>query len=422
MKVLINTYGTRGDIQPYIALGKGLSAAGHDVTLGTSDGYQALVEEHCLRYAYIDSDMLAFTQAVLGETTSARETFRAAQKMLPAMAQMMEREWQVAREVQPDLIVYHSKCLGSLHAAQKLQIPAVLSLPLPFFTPTSAFPVPFLANLRLGKWFNRFSYRLMRLPVMMYNGMVNRFRVKTLGMPPARSFANGLTRDDGSPVPVIYPYSSHLLPTPPEFPSHVHVTGYWFLDRSPGWQAEPALLRFLEDGPPPVYVGFGSMGGGGAAKRAAVVVEALQAAGQRGVLNRGWGGLNPQSLPANIHLTGSVPHDWLFPQMTAVVHHGGAGTTAAGLRAGKPSVICPFLGDQPFWGWAVSQAGAGPRPIPQSSLSVERLTAAIHAAVHDTGIRRSAEDIGAKICAEDGVARAVEVLEALARRPAADAA
>jgi sterol 3beta-glucosyltransferase len=296
--------------------------------------------------------------------------------------------------------------------AEKLRIPAIMSLPLPFYTPTSEFPVPFFADIRLGAWFNRFSYRLMGLSSGMYGGTVNDFRRKTLDLPPIARFSDLLRRGDGRPVPILYPYSPQVLPIPRDFPPHVHVTGYWFLDQAAGWQPALELTQFLAAGPPPVYIGFGSMGARQAEKRTRIVLDALGKSGQRGVLVRGWGGLKADDLPQNVLMVDTVPHDWLFPRVAAVVHHGGAGTTAAGLRAGRPTIICPFIADQPFWGKLVYQRGVGPAPIPQGRLTVDGLAAAIRTAVRDQTMIRRAAELGEKIRAEDGVARAVEIIGA----------
>jgi sterol 3beta-glucosyltransferase len=208
----------------------------------------------------------------------------------------------------------------------------------------------------------------------------------------------------------MYPYSPHLLPVPNDFPDHVHVTGYWFLETQTDWQPSPELTEFLTQGTPPIYVGFGSMGAKGAAKRAKIVLEAIKQSGQRGLFARGWGGLKTEDLPADVFILNEVPHDWLFPRVAAVVHHGGAGTTAAGLRAGKPSIICPFLGDQPFWGKLVYESGIGPKPIPQGKLTVDRLREAIQMAVTDESIIRKSSAIGEKIRAEDGLGNAISVI------------
>lgn len=409
-RILITTFGTRGDIQPFIALGKGLKTAGFEVAVCTSEGYKAFVEEHGLHYAYMDNELLRLSQVILGESGGPRATMNTAAQMMPAMRRSMDDEWNAARTFQPDVIVYHPKCFGSYHVAEKLEIPAIMSLPLPFYTPTRAFPVPFLSGIQLGGWFNRFTYHLMFLPNAMYGGMVNNFRIKTLGLPSRGRFADWLVHSDGTPIPVIYPYSPHFLPVPEDFPSHVHVTGYWFLDRPDNWQPDPGLVDFLKTGTPPVYIGFGSIGGRTGEKRSKIILEALEKSGQRGLLVSGWGGLKASNLPQHVFMAESIPHDWLFPQVAAVVHHGGAGTTAAGLRAGKPSVICPFMADQPFWGKLVYQQGLGPEPIPQSKLTADRLTEAIHTTVNDQMMQHRAADMGAQIRAEDGVARAVEII------------
>lgn len=251
-RILITTFGTRGDIQPFIALGKGLKTAGYEVAVCTSEGFQAFVEEHDLSYRYMDNELLRLSQAALSETTGIGGTVAMVRKMASAVRQSMNDEWNAAREFRPDVIIYHPKCLGSYHVAEKLQIPAVMSLPLPFYTPTREFPVPFMSGLRMGGWVNHFSYRLMGLSSGIYGGTINDFRVKTLDLPAGRHFPDLLTRSDGTPVPILYPYSRHLLPIPQDFPPHVHVTGYWFLDHLPHWQPEPELVRFLESGTPPV--------------------------------------------------------------------------------------------------------------------------------------------------------------------------
>jgi len=416
MKVLITTFGTRGDLQPFIALARGLRAAGHDVAICTSTGYQSFVEEHNVSYLFMDNELLRLSEAALGESNGLGGNISIIRQMVPAIRRSMDDEWQAALAFQPDLIIYHPKCLGSYHVAEKLQIPAMQSLPLPFY-PTREFPNPFFANIQLGRRFNYFSYRLLEFPNVMYRGTINDFRQKTLGLRPLGRFPDLLTRSNGRPIPVLYPYSPHVLPVPSDYPPHVHVTGYWFLDHTPDWQPEPDLLRFLEAGTPPVYVGFGSVGGRKGEERTRTVLDALQKSGQRGLLVSGWGGLKASDLPENVFMVASVPHDWLFPQVSAVVHHGGAGTTAAGLRAGKPTIICPFMADQPFWGRLVHQLGVGPKPIPQRRLTADALSAAITTAVQDQTMQRQATELGQKIDKEDGIACAIEVISTAAPEP-----
>ncbi|MDQ5853962.1 MAG: glycosyltransferase [Chloroflexota bacterium] len=412
MNILLSTLGSRGDVQPFVALGSGLKAAGHNVAVCTVEGFKPFVEEHGLHYAYVNNALYELMQAKEGRAVleDRRQALALIKQIRPTFERIVQDEWQAAQAFQPDVMVYHPKSLGTMHIAEKRNIPAFMALPLPFYTPTRAFPHPLFSGLRLGGWFNRFTYRLMALATAPYAGMINDFRVRTLGLPSRRRFASPVVKTGGEPVPILYPYSRHVVPVPADFPPHVHVTGYWFLDRTEDWQPHPELLRFLEAGAPPVYVGFGSMSGTEGEKRARVVLEALARSGQRGILASGWGGLTAVDVPDNVLVIDAAPHDWLFPRVAAVIHHGGAGTTAAGLRAGKPTVICPFIADQPFWGRVVHRLGVGPQPIPQKKLTADRLAAAITLAVSDTAMRRRAADLGAKIRAEDGIARAVAII------------
>ncbi len=412
MKVFLSTMGTRGDIQPFIALGQGLQRAGHQVALCTAAGYQPFVEEHGIPYAFMDNEFLAIIQSQTGQAAmeSKRGVMEIYRQIGPIIRRSLEDEWRAVQAFQPDVLVYHPKMLGSYHIAEKLGLPSWLSLALPFQTPTRAFPNPMFTGVKLGGWFNQFSYRLMDLAGLMYAGTTNDFRVKTLGLPPKSRFARTVVKTNGEPVPMLYAYSPHLVPRPADFPPEVHVTGFWFLAQTTDWQPSPELCAFLEAGAPPVYVGFGSMSGNAGAERGRIVVEALQKAGQRGLLASGWGGLETANLPNTIFQIDAVPHDWLFPRVAAVVHHGGSGTTAAGLYAGKPTVICPFMADQPFWGKVVYERGVGPQPIPQKQLTVDGLAAAITRAVTDGEMQKRAAQLGAQIRGEDGVGQAVALL------------
>lgn len=226
--------------------------------------------------------------------------------------------------------------------------------------------------------------------------------------------ADPLRNPDGSPVTVLYPYSRHVVPVPADFPPSAHVTGYWFLPPDPAWLPATRLVDFLAAGRPPVYIGFGSMGfGKGADERRDAVLRALDANRLRGIVATGWGGLSAGDAPSDdVLVVDAVPHDWLFDRVAAVVHHGGAGSTAAGLRAGKPTLVCPFLGDQPFWGARVHAAGAGPEPLPAKKLS-EALKERLRDLVHDEGHRRRAARLGEMIRADDGLGQGVKVVEDL---------
>ena len=206
-------------------------------------------------------------------------------------------------------------------------------------------------------------------------------------------------------------YSPMIIPHPEDWSEDKHITGYFFLDSQADWQPSPELKSFLDAGDPPVYIGFGSMAGRNPEHLAKLALDALAQSGQRGLLNTGWGGLRTDQVPENVFVLEDAPHSWLFPRMAAVVHHGGAGTTAEGVRAGVPAVIVPFVFDQPFWGARVKALGLGPDPIPQKRLTADRLAHAIKIAVSDENIRQRANSYGEVIRAEDGVGNAIEVIK-----------
>jgi sterol 3beta-glucosyltransferase len=212
---------------------------------------------------------------------------------------------------------------------------------------------------------------------------------------------NGLLR--------LYAYSPHVVPRPDDWPAHHVVTGYWFLPPPAEWQPSEELRAFLSAGPPPVYIGFGSMMTQDPQKTTALVTQALSQAGQRAVLVGGWGALEGGSSHSeDLLFINDVPHHWLFPQMAAVVHHGGAGTTGAALRSGVPSIVVPFSFDQHFWGDRVAKMGVGPRPLPYPKLTAQSLAAAITQAIGDPGMRERAAGLGANIQQEQGTAQALE--------------
>lgn len=418
MRILLATLGSRGDVQPFVALGAGLRGAGHDVTVCTHTRFEAFVTSRGLSYAYLSDELIAILDTAEGrgaveDMGSFFSGVRAAVKLLrrtgPIQRDLLNDGWAAARDIRPDIIVYHGKMGGTPHYADKLGIPCVLALTFPQFVPTSEFPTLGFPNL--GGRFNRMTYRFVVAIAKRIGGKyVNAWREEQV-LPPMPRGTDLLHRTDGSRIPVVHAVSPNVVPPPPDWPDGVINTGYWFLDRDADWQPPEGLDAFLSAGEVPVYVGFGSMAGRNPQKVTAVVVDALRQTGLRAVLASGWGGLSADDLPDSAYLVDAVPHDWLFPRVAAVVHHGGAGTTAAGLRAGRPTVICPFFGDQPFWGRRVHALGAGPTPIPQKRLTAVRLAEALRMATTDSEIARRAEALGAAIRTEDGIGDAVRFVE-----------
>jgi len=218
--------------------------------------------------------------------------------------------------------------------------------------------------------------------------------------------------DDRPLTPLIFAYSPTVLPRPKEWSgSHIHIPGYFFLDE-PDYKPPSSLEEFLAAGEPPVCISFGSMVHQDVGRISSAVLDALaRTTGQRGIILTGWGGWMARGDSENIFYLDVAPHDWLFPRCSVIVHHGGAGTIAAGLRSGKPNVVIPFAGDQPFWGKRVAALGAGPDPIPVRKLDVLPLAEALHRSLHDEQMRQRAAEVGAKIRAENGVERMVQLVE-----------
>ncbi|NJK79885.1 MAG: glycosyltransferase family 1 protein [Chloroflexaceae bacterium] len=329
-------------------------------------------------------------------------------KIKPMLRRMLDDTWAATRG--GDSIVYHPKALAGSHLGEKLGIPSILSVPLPLYSPTTAFSIPVMRPLPIGGVFNRASYLITRLISAPYNDVINDWR-SSLSLKPRPWWADELRHSDGSRVPVLYSISPHVVPPPADWPTDTYTTGYWTLPEPAGWQPPPELVNFLQAGDRPVYVGFGSMVGTDSSGKARIVIEALQAAGVRGLLATGWGGLTPSDVPDSMYVIEQAPHTWLFEHVAAVVHHGGAGTTAAGLRAGRPTIICPFFGDQHFWGERVRRLGVGTQAIPQKELTVDKLAAALRTVTSDSAIQARAAALGAKLRAEDGVSNAVHLIE-----------
>lgn len=420
MKILLLTIGSRGDVQPYIALGKGLKAAGHVVTVATCFRFQGFVEEHGLNYGYINDDILKIVdsdqgKALMEDTKGILQIIMANIKMVrqvaPIQHRLVQESWEVALRVQPDVLCFHPKAILGPAIAEKLSIPAVLTSPLPLLVPTGDYPCIGFPKLNLGRWYNKMTYSVVHQMIRIFGGpYVRKWRRETK-TPARRRNLDCLRDQNGRLFPALHGYSGHVTPRPTDWPDTAIAPGYWFLDSDDNWTPPPDLKAFLRAGPPPIYIGFGSMSGRNPRRLGSAVIEALQRNGQRGILATGWGGIDADALPQSVFMIDQVPHDWLFPRVAAVVHHGGAGSTAAGLRAGKPTLICPFFADQPFWGETVHALGAGPEPIGQKKVTAENLAQAFVQLTNDAKMRAAAEAVGENLRDEDGVGKAVAFIE-----------
>jgi sterol 3beta-glucosyltransferase len=414
MKVTIIAPGSRGDVQPYVALGKGLKEAGHAVRVLASQDFRDLVTAHGLDFFDLGGSMQTVAQGMqdLLEQGNFLKILSSMGDAAQRLVSQASRSGLEACQGSDLIIAGVGGLFVGLALSGKLSIPLVQAFYFPF-TPTREFPnalVP-LPPMRLPSWANRLSHRLAQQMLWQnYRAADTKARRQILQMAPAPfwgPFAS-LYRQEQT---ILYGYSPQVLPPPKDWAYFVHVTGYWFLESPAEWEPPIDLVDFMQPGPPPVYVGFGSMVNSRPEETTNLVLQALARTGQRGVLSSGWGGLKKEDLPETVFMVDSIPYSWLFPQMAAVVHHGGAGTTSIGLWAGIPSIVTPFMGDQPFWGQRVYELGVGPRSIPRRRLTAERLAESIRCAMSDMAMRQRAASLGERIRAENGIARAVAVIE-----------
>lgn len=395
MKPLLITVGSRGDVQPYVALARALLAAGHDPVLAAPRRFAPLAEPYRITFVPLIDEMLDLQDSVKGK--GARAAITAARSVKPMVRRLLDEQAALA-ECEADVVVYHPKSLGGPYVAERLGVPAIAGLLVPLYVPTADFANP-IVPVRLPRALNRASWRLTSAVDAPYRGTVRAWRAEALGLKSGFRPMASLIQDG----PVLHAWSPHLLPAPPDWPPHAQPTGCWTLPADDGWTPPERLQRFLVEGEPPVYVGFGSMVGPDPATVTDIVVDAIRLTGRRAVLATGWGGLRPGTIPDGMIAIDEVPHSWLLPRVAAAVHHGGIGTVAAALRAGTPQVIRPFIGDQPFWAERLHRLGVSPGPV-TDKLTAERLAAAIMTAAT---LVPAAQAVARQVNDDDGLTRAV---------------
>jgi sterol 3beta-glucosyltransferase len=416
MRIAIVALGSRGDVQPYIALGHGLREAGHTVRLVTHQNFEGLVKSHGLEFWSMRGNVQDVIESPEMRELLEKGNFLAITKYTARQAEHAAIQWAedglAACEGMELLIAGIGGLFIGISLAEKLHLPLLQAYLVPF-TPTKYFPSALLPQAlpNLGGTINTLSHNLTRQ--MMWQGFRSAdklARETVLGLP-AAPFFGPFDSECLKGLPALYGFSPSAIPAPADWGAAQHVTGFWFLDSTEDWTPPSGLMNFLQAGPPPLYIGFGSMSARKPEETAELVMKALEITGQRAILFSGWGGLHKENLPHSVFMIDSVPHSWLFPRVAAVIHHGGAGTTAAGLRAGVPSIVIPFFGDQPFWGQLAADLGVGPAPIPRQKLTADRLAQAIQETMTNKAVRQHSAELGSKIQAEDGVANAVEIIQ-----------
>jgi sterol 3beta-glucosyltransferase len=418
LKINIIVSGTYGDIIPHIALAKGLQSAGHEVKLAGGKNFKDLVESHGISFYGTSSDYETVMKTESGREVLRKKgnitPYRLRHHILPSKFKEFVDAWIAAQWA--DVIIGHHMIVGLLDIAQALDVPLILSSAMPLLTPTWEFPSIPMPPVSFGRLYNRFSHVIYRfMQIITFEQRINYWRKQILYLPPRPLIREIFTAEfhdlSGKAVPILYHFSPTLLPRPSDWPDNAFLSGRLILEEGDAWEPPEDLLRFLDAGSPPLYIGFGSMTLWDPKKVTDIVLEALSITGQRAIIVKGWGGMELENNDRIYSMT-YVPYDWLFKKVSAVIHHGGFGTTDSGLRAGLPTLVCPFFMDQPFWAKRVSDLGVGPRPIPQNRLNVKSLVKGIRELIENKDIRKRAVILGEKMRQEpNGVTEAVKWIE-----------
>lgn len=410
MDIILTASGTRGDVQPALALAHGLKSAGHRIRLIAGRNFAPWICSHgfeCLPLL----DMEAMMQSEFGltwvESDNPLTQLRMMAKLVNENAEELTRPlFDHGRDCDLHISAFPSTEMVEV-IAEKYRIPHITLALQPYRSTRSgaATLAPItrrdsLLNLLFGRLGDRLRWTVVR-------DVVNEMRRRE-GLP-SLSAKESITKVNR--IPLVNGYSAHVVPHPLDWTTDSATVGYWFLDETSSWIPPQALSTFLAQTPSPVAIGFGSMSSSNPQAIFDLTCEALHLSGQRGVFLSGWSGLPTRNVPDHVCVVDQAPHAWLFDQVSGVVHHGGAGSTAAGLRSGKPTLIVPHMADQPFWGRRVHHLGVGPKPIPRPKLTAGKLAEGILELVSESPMRRQAEQLGAKIRAENGVARGVEAIE-----------
>lgn len=409
MRMTLFAAGSQGDVLFCMRLIKRLCASGFSLTLAAPENYASLAQASNVPFFPLRGDVQKLMVSETGKefmhtgNNNPLKNIALMRKMVATVAQQLSEDLLAAcadTDALISLAVFAS--LGAT-VAELCNIPLLLIEPTPML-PSGDFPAPgWPIQRNLGRLLNRFSgFAMLAFVFAWYRPSLNAFRAQ-----------NGLRRLNSHDFyrtllqfPLLGAYSNAAIPHPADWPGSARITGYWLDEEESSFQPPEALVSFLEQGEPPVYIGFGSMAAKDPARMAQIILDAVSRTGRRAVIATGWGGISALAPSDRVFVLDQAPHDWLFPRMSVIVHHGGAGTTAEALRAGKPSVIVPFIVDQLFWGRRVQALGAGTAPIPARKLTAKRLADAIERAATDSSMRKNAERIRSAILAEHGLDQA----------------
>ena len=411
MRISMVAIGSTGDVRPYVLLGKELKKRGHEVTIVCFDMTEKLVTEAGLNFAPLAGSVKDIFMAVMTPGTNGF-TFLPKFKnaLLDDLPQFLHTLEEGCKDAEAIICTFFGSVVYSI--AEKHNIPCIQTH---YFLMdyNDMFPITTAPGLKVGKAWNKVSYKM---GYALINTLEWHYLSDWRSEEGMKSKKISMSPDyyiNGHKIPVLYAISPLLVPRAPEWDEHIHMTGFWTDPEPCEYEPEPSLVRFLEEGERPVYIGFGSMVSGDMGQTLNIVLKAVAASGVRAIIGRGWGGgaLDAAMSNPNVYVADYIPHDWLFSRVSAVVHHGGAGTTAAGVLACKPTLVVPFGGDQPFWGQRVYDLGIGPRPIKRENLTVEKLADALIELTHTPRFNVAVSEIGERMKYENGTLLAADIAE-----------
>lgn len=421
MNITILAIGGRGDVEPLLILGEELCRRGSDISVVTHPDFGDLVHSYGLTSVLIRASIKELFEGEYGSGTYSTETnyFRSwfnFYKMFGSVLYSTARDsWEACRGA--DLIIYSPPCLFfAPQIAEKLNI---RSIPVFFqpFHPTGEFP-SYISPIQssYSSLFNLLTHKISDYIMWMpYLSTINRFRKECLNLTAISVFSDYISKWRMEHELFIYAFSRFVVPGPRDWQENAKITGY-FVRNKTGYIPDDNMLEFIEAGDKPVFIGFSSTVIHEPGRFSEILVEAFRRLGKRVVLVTGWGGLGNMDFPDNFFKVRSVPHDWLFPQMSLLIHHGGAGSTGAALRSGVPSVVIPFAADQYFWGRRVYKTGCGPEPLPARNLTAEKLYRTVNHVLDGRSYYLKAEDMAGKINSENGVENAVNLIADFMKR------
>ncbi len=411
MNITILTYGSRGDVQPFLALALGLQKAGHTIKLAAPHRFDDFVAERGVPFTPLAGDPEVISERLNAAGANPIGMVRSISDYVFSIGDQVIRQTFTACD-DADLIIHSFLFTTGGHSlARKLGIPDISVQTFPVFAPTRAIAPVAMPNVPPG--LPSYFFHWLITQVFWHGGNIGFRRLQkaapeTIDLDLYWPF----TLDENRIMtPLVLACSPTVIPRPDDWSSsHIHIPGYFFLDELEPYQPPAELIDFLSIGKPPVCVTFGSTIHRNSKRIYRVVLDALEKTRNRTIILSGWSDLQGIQLPESVFVKETVPHNWLLPQCKAVIHHGGAGTTAAGLGAGVPAIIIPSASDQPFWGARVHAVGAGPQPIPIKKLTAEKLVSALIEA-EGKAIRNGTQTVMRNIRGENGVGQTVKFVD-----------